>query len=275
MSRSIHLVVDLLSEIKDAKTLMDIAVALKDEPEAEKKYLRDNEREQICDDALNLVKKILHDNLTDVKRNTHLSKSDMKKIFLDARYIHQTYSKTWGTRDSVYSKIFVQMTKLLKSVLGGSETVEDSNTSGGGKKKQTGLQLRAATEWRFDGLDLGVSDLNGSNAGDDSFCSVKLPSVKPLAPSNSEVAKRLFIVCQPGLPPLYSLKDVFGRFGSLIDVYILPGKNCGYASYADASSADQAIQTLHGAEMYGSRLKVMEADPPKGDRNRKRQRLDD
>ncbi|KAI5730689.1 hypothetical protein M8J76_016458 [Diaphorina citri] len=136
MSRSIHLVVDLLSEIKDAKTLMDIAVALKDEPEAEKKYLRDNEREQICDDALNLVKKILHDNLTDVKRNTHLSKSDMKKIFLDARYIHQTYSKTWGTRDSVYSKIFVQMTKLLKSVLGGSETVEDSNTSGGGKKKQ-------------------------------------------------------------------------------------------------------------------------------------------
>ncbi|KAI5735010.1 hypothetical protein M8J77_013071 [Diaphorina citri] len=126
-----------------------------------------------------------------------------------------------------------------------------------------------------DGLDLGVSDLNGSNAGDDSFCSVKLPSVKPLAPSNSEVAKRLFIVCQPGLPPLYSLKDVFGRFGSLIDVYILPGKNCGYASYADASSADQAIQTLHGAEMYGSRLKVMEADPPKGDRNRKRQRLDD
>ncbi|XP_026683640.1 dentin sialophosphoprotein-like [Diaphorina citri] len=75
MSRSIHLVVDLLSEIKDAKTLMDIAVALKDEPEAEKKYLRDNEREQICDDALNLVKKILHDNLTDVKRNTHLSKN--------------------------------------------------------------------------------------------------------------------------------------------------------------------------------------------------------
>lgn len=117
-----------------------------------------------------------------------------------------------------------------------------------------------------DGLDIG------SDNGDDSFCSVRLPPVKPLAPSNSEVAKRLFIVCQPGLPPLYSLKDVFGRFGTLIDVYILPGKNCGYVSYADASSADQAIHSLHGAELYGSRLKVMEADPPKSDR--KRQKLD-
>ncbi|XP_026683642.1 dentin sialophosphoprotein-like [Diaphorina citri] len=106
----------------------------------------EEEREQICDDALNLVKKILHDNLTDVKRNTHLSKSDMKKIFLDARYIHQTYSKTWGTRDSVYSKIFVQMTKLLKSVLGGSETVEDSNTSGGGKKKQGEERVKSGAD---------------------------------------------------------------------------------------------------------------------------------
>lgn len=126
-----------------------------------------------------------------------------------------------------------------------------------------------------DGLELGMNDNN--MAADDSCCSVKLPSVKPLAPSNSEIAKRLFLVCQPGLPPLYSLKDVFARFGSLIDLYILPGKNCGYASYADRTSADQAIDTLHGAELYGSRLKVMEADPPTTERRdgRKRQRMDE
>ncbi|KAL1456454.1 hypothetical protein WDU94_001185 [Cyamophila willieti] len=128
-----------------------------------------------------------------------------------------------------------------------------------------------------EGIDLATGDSSIAPTGDDSFCSVRLPSVKPLAPSNAEVAKRLFVVCQPGLPPLYSLKDVFGRFGSLIELYILPGKNCGYASYSDGSAADQAIHTLHGAELYGSRLKVMEADPPKSDRreSRKRQRLDD
>uniref|UniRef100_A0A8D8UNP7 RNA-binding protein 45 n=1 Tax=Cacopsylla melanoneura TaxID=428564 RepID=A0A8D8UNP7_9HEMI len=129
-----------------------------------------------------------------------------------------------------------------------------------------------------EGIDLATGDSGVAPlGGDDSFCSVKLPSVKPLAPSNAEVAKRLFVVCQPGLPPLYSLKDVFGRFGGLIELYILPGKNCGYASYADGAAAEQAIHTLHGAELYGSRLKVMEADPPKTERrdNRKRQRLDD
>ncbi|CAB4063343.1 unnamed protein product [Lepeophtheirus salmonis] len=64
---------------------------------------------------------------------------------------------------------------------------------------------------------------------DPSYCSVKLPSPQPLAAIDSFVEERLFIVCSPTPPQLYALKDVFGRFGNLIDVYMLSGKTCGYA----------------------------------------------
>lgn len=96
---------------------------------------------------------------------------------------------------------------------------------------------------------------------DPAYCSVKLPSPQPLAAMDSEVAERLFIVCTPVPPQLYAMKDVFGRFGSLIDIYMLNGKTCGYAKYASKDSADKAVEALHGQELCGSRLKVMHADP--------------
>ncbi|KAI9550408.1 hypothetical protein GHT06_001764 [Daphnia sinensis] len=60
---------------------------------------------------------------------------------------------------------------------------------------------------------------------DPSYCSVKLPTPQPLAPMDSSVGERLFIVCQPTPPPIYVLKDIFGRFGHLIDVYMLGGRS--------------------------------------------------
>jgi len=96
---------------------------------------------------------------------------------------------------------------------------------------------------------------------DPSYCSVKLPPPQPLAAMDSAVEERLFIVCTPIPPQPYALKDVFGRFGGLIDVYMLHGKTCGYAKYASKESADRAVSALHGQEICGSRLKVMPADP--------------
>ena len=96
---------------------------------------------------------------------------------------------------------------------------------------------------------------------DPSYCSVKLPGPQPLAPTDSPVAERLFIVCTPYNPVIYILKDVFGRFGNLIDIYLLPGKTCGYAKYACKESAEKTVAALHGQEICGNRLKVMLADP--------------
>lgn len=63
----------------------------------------------------------------------------------------------------------------------------------------------------------------------------------------------------------------FSRFGNLIEVYLVSGKNVGYAKYADRVSANDAITTLHGKILNGVRLKVMLADSPREESN-KRQR---
>lgn len=39
-----------------------------------------------------------------------------------------------------------------------------------------------------------------------------------------------------------ALRDVFCRFGDLIDVYMLANRNCGYAKYASRKSAEEAIK---------------------------------
>jgi RNA recognition motif-containing protein len=54
----------------------------------------------------------------------------------------------------------------------------------------------------------------------------------------------------------------------------LPNKNCGYVKFATEKAAEKAIETLHGAEVCGVRLKVLEAEEPSDDR-RKRMRRDD
>ncbi|CAG9575495.1 unnamed protein product [Danaus chrysippus] len=106
----------------------------------------------------------------------------------------------------------------------------------------------------------GVSDDNIPDSNDLNYCSVKLPPTQPLADIDSPVAKRCFLVCKPQPPPLTVLRDIFCRFGNLINVYTLPQKTVGYARYSKAESADNAIQTLHGAEICGIRMKVLEAE---------------
>ncbi|ESO84441.1 hypothetical protein LOTGIDRAFT_100393, partial [Lottia gigantea] len=42
-----------------------------------------------------------------------------------------------------------------------------------------------------------------------------------------------------------------------------PGRNYGYAKYATKEDAMRAIQSLHGQNLAGQRIKVLEAEPPK------------
>ncbi|XP_053602089.1 RNA-binding protein 45-like [Plodia interpunctella] len=115
----------------------------------------------------------------------------------------------------------------------------------------------------------GTPEMDIPDSNDLSYCSVKLPPQKPLADIDSPLAKRCFLVCKPQPPPMTVLRDIFCRFGDLINVYTLPNKTVGYARYASAEAADEAIKTLHGAEICGIRMKVLEADdeaPPKRSR---------
>lgn len=42
-------------------------------------------------------------------------------------------------------------------------------------------------------------------------------------------------------------------------------RNYGYAKFATKDCAMRAIQVLHGQNLAGNRLKVLEAEPPKND----------
>lgn len=118
--------------------------------------------------------------------------------------------------------------------------------------------LKAATAGR---------DLKNDTHQEDN-CSVTLPPPQPLANSNSRVAQRCFLVFKPHPPPATVLKDAFCRFGDLIDVSTFPNKTFGFAKYASVRAAQEAIRTLHGATLCGTKMKVLEADekPSKDDK---------
>lgn len=124
------------------------------------------------------------------------------------------------------------------------------------------------------GLGVSETGTTQNDTFDPAFCSARLPPPQPLAPPESKSEERLFIVCQPSVPPMNTLWDVFSRFGNLIEVYLLNGKNCGYATFAKKESANKAIEVLHGQEVCRMRLKVMQAEPPKGE-SRKRMKMDE
>uniref|UniRef100_A0A8C2G7A7 RNA binding motif protein 45 n=1 Tax=Cyprinus carpio TaxID=7962 RepID=A0A8C2G7A7_CYPCA len=100
---------------------------------------------------------------------------------------------------------------------------------------------------------------------------VALPPLKKLVVSDSVVKERLFVIFNPSPLPVDVLEDVFCRFGSLMEVYLVPGRNVGYIKYADRKPAHEAIALLHGKVINGVKMKVMLADPPK-EESHKRQR---
>ncbi|XP_063394087.1 RNA-binding protein 45-like [Cydia fagiglandana] len=122
----------------------------------------------------------------------------------------------------------------------------------------------------------GMSNQTIPDSTDLNYCSVKLPSIKDLADIDSKVAKRCFLICKPQPPPLTVLRDIFCRFGDLINVYTLPNKTVGYARYASVEAANEAIKTLHGAEVCGVRMKVLPAEekPDDDESSTKRTRYD-
>uniref|UniRef100_A0A8C5R1Z8 RNA binding motif protein 45 n=1 Tax=Leptobrachium leishanense TaxID=445787 RepID=A0A8C5R1Z8_9ANUR len=98
-----------------------------------------------------------------------------------------------------------------------------------------------------------------------------LPAPKKKAPGDAQTKERLFVVFNPHPLSLDVMEDVFCRFGNLIEVYLVPGKNVGYVKYADVSSAKDAITALHGKMVNHVKLKVMQAESPRDESN-KRQR---
>nr|CAH7754687.1 unnamed protein product [Callosobruchus chinensis] len=98
-------------------------------------------------------------------------------------------------------------------------------------------------------------------------CTVQLPPVEPIV--TGECVARCFIVCNPYALSQNILRDLFCRFGNLIDVYMVHNKNYGFAKYTSKVSAEMAIQNLHEAEINAVKLKVIEAEETPEQKRRK------
>ena len=85
---------------------------------------------------------------------------------------------------------------------------------------------------------------------------------KPMAPPTTPCQQRLFFVCKDtrDIPPPHLIKDLFSRFGTCIEAYVLKGNNCGFAKFGSEKSAQQAINVLDGQKVLGCNLKVMVAE---------------
>merc|ERR1719167_461209 len=106
-----------------------------------------------------------------------------------------------------------------------------------------------------------------SSSVEPSMCSDWLASNLPqgpvsLATTGSPCEMRLFFVCKESRepPPVHIIKDLFSRFGNLIDAYYMKGKNFGYAKHACKESATSAMKVLNEQTIMGSFLKVVEAE---------------
>ncbi|CAD5120478.1 DgyrCDS9044 [Dimorphilus gyrociliatus] len=91
------------------------------------------------------------------------------------------------------------------------------------------------------------------------YCTFPVPDVRDIV-SQMECKTRLFIVSKPSSFDNSIMKNLFCRYGNLIDAYFLPGKNYGFAKYGCNQSAEEALSAIDGKEVAGQLLRVVLAD---------------
>ncbi len=66
------------------------------------------------------------------------------------------------------------------------------------------------------------------------------------------------------------LKELFSKYGEVIQVNIIEGKGFGFVELSDSKEAEKAKEALNGTEFEGRTLKVDEARPqrPRGGQGR-------
>uniref|UniRef100_A0A1B6KZB6 Uncharacterized protein n=1 Tax=Graphocephala atropunctata TaxID=36148 RepID=A0A1B6KZB6_9HEMI len=114
MSRCVLLLVDVLRHTCDHKMLFDLALHLRDTPEADKKYLRDPEREELSREALSLSVQALRRKLTEAK-----SEEDQKNILLEIFKVYKRCSKHWELRQGQFVTLLTDAFAQYKEENGG------------------------------------------------------------------------------------------------------------------------------------------------------------
>ena len=120
-----------------------------------------------------------------------------------------------------------------------------------------------------------MSNLQGSQEQYVDYCNIPLPPKQKYASFDApvrlslhlflssfslsaQVAKTLQIMPQRAISEDY-IRDVFNRFGNLIDIRMANPQLC-YVMFSDEQSADTAMETMNGQEIALVRIRIIESD---------------
>ncbi|XP_053615199.1 calcineurin-binding protein cabin-1-like [Plodia interpunctella] len=118
MSRCVLLTMEILKEIDDHKTLLDLSLHLQRIPESDKKYIRDAEREELAQQAFSLCVQSLRGQLTKFIQQADLKSNEVEKLALKSLTldIYRAYHRTQKQAQSnskQFSNLLVEAYKLI------------------------------------------------------------------------------------------------------------------------------------------------------------------
>ncbi|CAB3224806.1 unnamed protein product [Arctia plantaginis] len=116
MNRSVLLTLEILKEIDDYKTLLDISLQLQKIPDTDKKYLRDSDREELAQQAFSLCVQSLKGQLTKFSQQADLKSNDverqaLKSFMLDIYRAYQRAQKLPNSKQ--FTNLLIDGFKLV------------------------------------------------------------------------------------------------------------------------------------------------------------------
>lgn len=118
MSRSVQLTMEILKEIDDHKTLLDLSLHLQRIPELGKKYLRDSDREELAQQAFSLCVQSLKGQLLKFSQQADLKSNDverqaLKSLMLDIYRAYQRAQKQPNSKQ--FTNLLIDAYKLVST----------------------------------------------------------------------------------------------------------------------------------------------------------------
>ncbi|KAF2352524.1 Tetratricopeptide-like helical domain [Trinorchestia longiramus] len=153
MYRCVSLALDVLPTVRDFQTTFDIALALKVTPEKDKKYLRENERQLLCEHATQVGLQAVKDKFRILFKTNAVIHRNRKMTFLSDLYgCHRYLSRHLGAIESTVSSLLGQTFAALESVSGEPSTLVRQAEAYCQAHKMAGHSSRRSAQQRSNAL---------------------------------------------------------------------------------------------------------------------------
>lgn len=119
MYRCVSLALDVLPSVKDFLTTLDIALALKTSPEKDKKYLRENERQLLCEHATQVGLQAIKDKFRILfKTNAVVGRNRRMAFLFDVYRCYRHMSKHLTGTENALGTVLAQTYAALEGAVG-------------------------------------------------------------------------------------------------------------------------------------------------------------